>query len=98
MAQQVAEIGPDQLVQAHGWAQPRRALLLPMREQGRQLAGAGVVAVPMHVGPRQAGQAAHATADQAPQQVFVSLAAAPGEYTLALHEALPPGPFEAPYP
>jgi hypothetical protein len=30
MAQQVTEIAPDQLVQAPGRAQPRRALLLPM--------------------------------------------------------------------
>ena len=35
MAQQVAEIGPGQLVQAPGRAQSRWTFLLPMREQGR---------------------------------------------------------------
>src|SRR5215207_8000022 len=69
MAQQVTEVAPDQLVQASGRAQPRWAFLFPMREQGRQLAGAGVVAVPVDGGPRQAGQATHAAADQASQQV-----------------------------
>src|SRR5918911_259332 len=66
MAQQVTEIAPDQLVQAPGRAQPRRAFLLPMREQGRQLAGARIVAVPLRGGPRQAGQATRAATDQTP--------------------------------
>jgi len=30
MTQQVTEVAPDQLVQASGWAQPRRAFLFPM--------------------------------------------------------------------
>src|SRR3954468_2106790 len=54
-------------------SQPRPALLLPVREQGRQLAGAGVVAVSVDGGPCQAGQATQAAADQAPQQVGVRL-------------------------
>src|SRR5215212_4681716 len=83
MAQQVTEIGPDQLVQAPGRAQPRWAFLFPMREQGRHLAGAGVVAVPVHVGPRQAGQAAHAATDQAAQQVGVGLVVALGKAPVA---------------
>src|SRR3978361_2041928 len=73
MAQQVTQVAPDQLVQAPGRAEPRRAFLLPMGEQGRQLAGAGVVAVLAHVGPSQASQAAHATAYQAPQQIGMVL-------------------------
>jgi hypothetical protein len=83
MAQQVGEVGPDQIVQAAGRAQPRRAFPLPMREQGRQLAGAGVVAVPMDGGPRQAGQATHAAADQASQQVGVRLVVALRETAVA---------------
>ena len=55
MAQQVAEVGPHQLVQPPGRAQARWAFLLPMREQGGQLAGAGVVALPwLAVRARQA--------------------------------------------
>ena len=82
MGQQLAKIGPHQLVQPLGRAQAGRALVLPAREQGGQLARAGVVALPVR-GPGQASQAAEPTADQVAQQVRVGLVVALGEAAVA---------------
>jgi hypothetical protein len=64
MRKQCTKVGPHQLVELLGWAQARGAFLFPMREQGWQLAGAGVVALAVDRGPSQTRQAAQATADQ----------------------------------
>lgn len=50
LAQQVTKIGPDQLVQAPGRAEPRWAFLLSMRKQVRQLASAWTVTVLVEIG------------------------------------------------
>src|SRR3954464_6443273 len=51
MDQKLAQISPNQGIQPLGRRQPRWALLLAMGEQGGQLAGAGIVAIPVDRGP-----------------------------------------------
>ena len=82
MGQQLAEVGPHQLVQPFGRAQAGRALVLPVREQGGQLACAGVITLPV-CGPGQARQAAEPAADQVAQQVGMGLVVALREAAIA---------------
>ena len=79
LAQQGAEIVPDQLVELAGGGVARGAARGAVREGAVPLAAAQIVEVPPVDGPRRAGEAAVAAAHQRAQQVLVRRVVPPRE-------------------